>query len=69
MKKLDLGYYDCGLITSALITYKPLNDFDQPRIDALCDMFNELTLTYELRDKLNSSEKDKKKKKKKKKKN
>lgn len=67
MKKLDLGYYDCGLITSALITYKPLNDFDQPRIDALYDMFNELT--YELRDKLNSSEKDKKKKKKKKKKN
>ena len=47
VKKLDLSTFDCGLITSALLSYKPLNDDTYPQIEALCDMFFELE--YELR--------------------
>lgn len=49
MKKKDLkkvkkylGVYDCALITSALLNYEPLNDFDRPRLEQLFDMFEEL---------------------------
>ena len=52
IKKLDLSAFDCGLITSALLSYKPL-----------CDMFFELE--YELRGISDFPKKEKKKKKKK----
>ena len=63
IKKLDLSAFDCGLITSALLSYKPLNCDTYRHIEALCDMFFELE--YELRGISDFPKKEKKKKKKK----
>ena len=48
--KKHIGIYDCALICSALSTYKPLNKFDQPKLEELYDMF------YELKEELKSLE-------------
>lgn len=40
--KKHIGIYDCCLISSALLNYEPLNDFDRPRLEQLSDMFEEL---------------------------
>lgn len=62
IKKLDLSAFDCGLITSALLSYKPLNGDTYRHIEALCDMFFELE--YELRGISDFPKKEKKKKRK-----
>lgn len=40
--KKHIGIYDCCLISSALLNYEPLNDFDRPRLEQLAEVFEEL---------------------------